>query len=235
MTTPHDLSQRTRARIQEKLGLHEQRPPLPLRSPLSPTPVGEVRVLAGGPLCRLMYVALALPQLGLDSHMLFAATPPEQMVPHFTLDAVQTGDSCSLHLDLLPRLELATHLDYMDLVYRPLTPALEALRQLEGVSPVQLPVPHQALLNPWSIVGRAIAAAFARIEPIVTAYLEHWLALVARGVTLPEPGPAVITERDRRYLMALFSPSLDPVWSKLERLLGSEQTGRVRGILLGTE
>ena len=58
---------------------------------------------------------------------------------------------------------------------------------------------------------------------------------MARGVTLPEPGPAVITERDRRYLMALFSPSLDPVWSKLERLLGSEQTGRVRGILLGTQ
>ena len=78
MTTPHDLSQRTRARIQEKLGLHEQRPPLPLRSPLSPTPVGEVRVLAGGPLCRLVYVALGLPQLGLDSHMLFAATPPAE-------------------------------------------------------------------------------------------------------------------------------------------------------------
>lgn len=235
MTTPHDLSQRTRTRITEQLALHEQRPPLLLRSPLSPSPVGEVRVLAGGPLCRLVYVALGLPQLGLDSHMLFAATPPEQLVPHFTLDAVQTGDSYGFHLDLLPRLELCTHLDYLDEVYRPLTPALAALRQLDGVSSAELPVAQQALLNPWSVVGRATAAAFTRLEPIVSSYLEHWLALLARGVTLPAPSPAVVAERDRRHLEALFSPAIDPVWSKLDRLLGSEQTARVRAILLGTE
>ena len=40
----------------------------------------------------LVQVSLVVPQFQLDSHMLFAATAPHSVVPHFTFDAVHSGN-----------------------------------------------------------------------------------------------------------------------------------------------
>ncbi len=42
-------------------------------------------------------------------------------MPHFTLDSVLGQGSYAFHLDLIPRVELATHLTYVDWAHTPLT------------------------------------------------------------------------------------------------------------------
>ena len=66
---------------------------------MSPEPVGTVRLFSGGPIHKLVYIGLAVPMIGLDSHMVFAFTAPDSAVPHFTLDSVLAGPHFAFHLD----------------------------------------------------------------------------------------------------------------------------------------
>lgn len=57
-----------------------------LTSPMSPGPVGRIRIWRGsGPVVKVVTVALVVPPIGLDSHMIFAVTAPDSAVPHFTV------------------------------------------------------------------------------------------------------------------------------------------------------
>ena len=87
-----------------------------------PAPVGTVRVFHGdGASPRSSTSASSVPPIGLDSHMVFAFTPADGAVPHFTLDSVHGQGSYAFHLDLIPRADLATHLAYVDWAHTPLT------------------------------------------------------------------------------------------------------------------
>ena len=68
---------------------------------------------------------IVVPPIQLDSHMMFAFTPSDSAVPHFTLDSVRAGDHHAFHLDLIPRLDLGAHLAYMDACFTPLTPTFD--------------------------------------------------------------------------------------------------------------
>ena len=72
--------------------------------------VGSVRVFKGEALEELIYIGLVVPQIHLDSHMLFAFTPDGNGVPHFTLDSVAIPDGHAFHLDLIPRVDLGASL-----------------------------------------------------------------------------------------------------------------------------
>ena len=94
----------------------------PLTSPMSPDPVGVLRTWTGGKgVAKAVYCGLAVDAIGLDSHMVFAFTEGDSLVPHFTLDSVFGQGSHAFHLDLIPRAELASNLAYIDRVYTPLT------------------------------------------------------------------------------------------------------------------
>ena len=75
---------------------------------------GDARLFSGPGLFKIVTCSISAPAIGLDSHMLFAFTPSQLAIPHFTVDSVQSGDHMAFHLDLIPRLDLATHLPYMD-------------------------------------------------------------------------------------------------------------------------
>ena len=47
-------------------------------------------------------------------------SPPGSAVPHFTLDAVAARGIFAFHADLMQRVDLSTHVEYMDAVYAPL-------------------------------------------------------------------------------------------------------------------
>ncbi len=53
----------------------------------------------------LTYIAMTVAPINLDSHMLYAYTPPASAVPHFTLDSICHGDGFAFHLDLPPRVD----------------------------------------------------------------------------------------------------------------------------------
>lgn len=238
---PEALARKTRDRVIETLGLTEvhgddKGPYLTLEShaPMAQGKVGEVRVYGGGSLQKLVTCALVVPQIGLDSHMLFAFTPAESAVPHFTLDSVGAGPHCAFHLDLVPRLDLGANLAYMDEVYTPLTETCKATRAMEGLSAAQLDIRQLAVMSPWMLVHRATAEAFSKIDDTVDAYLDHWFALLEKGVSdkaLEAVDSAQLAERDRRNREIIFDPDVDKVWNQIGGLIGSESSDALRSLL----
>nr|WP_010130680.1 hypothetical protein [Microbulbifer agarilyticus] len=238
---PESLANNTRDRLIETLGLKEvygadNGPYLTLEShmPMAQGKVGEVRLYEGGPLQKVVTCALVVPQIGLDSHMLFAFTPSESAVPHFTLDSVGAGEHCAFHLDLVPRLDLGANLAYMDEVYAPLTETCTATRNMEGMSAAHLDIRQLAIMSPWMLVQRATKEAFAKIDGAVDAYLDHWFAVLEKGVSekaLEAVDSAALAERDRRNREIVFDPDVDKVWNQISGLIGAESSEALRGLL----
>ncbi|SNY66843.1 hypothetical protein [Paractinoplanes atraurantiacus] len=229
MSRPGALSDRTLDKILQgvPVTLKDDRE---LTSPMSPAPVGRIRVWRGtGTVVKVVNVSLVVPPIGLDSHMIFAFTAPDSGVPHFTLDAVANGDNYAFHLDLIPRVDLATSLSYLDTVFEPLTEIYTEVRGREGLTPAHLTPRQYALMSPWMLVSRATAAAFEGIGDAVDGYLGHWLSLLSSSIT------GIDTARDAQHRALLFSPAIDPVWSQTERLLGREQSESVRLELVSNE
>ncbi|MFB7719729.1 hypothetical protein [Nocardia sp. NPDC056100] len=228
MSLPAALSERTLDTLISSFELRESED-LALTSPISPDPVGRLRVLRGGPIDKVVTVDLVVPQLGLDSHMIFAFTESDSAVPHFTLDSVHGGEYFAMHLDLIPRVDLAVNLEYLDEVFAPLSPLLDQAWDIDGMSQAAIGPRQRAMMSPWMVVCRASEDAFRALDGTVERYLDHWLSLVHKGV------PDVVAElaaRDLANRANLFSPEVDPVWARVSALLGAEQAERVRGELV---
>ncbi|MET9490737.1 hypothetical protein [Nocardia sp. NPDC006630] len=224
MSLPAALSERTLETLSTALGLTVAED-IALTGALSPEPVGRLRVLHGDAIDKAVTVDLVVPPIGLDSHMIFAFTGTDSAVPHFTLDSVYGGDYYAMHLDLIPRVDLAVNLEYLDAAFLPLTPVLETAWEIDGVSPAAIGPRQRALMSPWMVVCRATETAFGALGASVDAYLRHWLTLVDKGVPAVD---ADLPARDLANRANLFSPQVDPVWAQVTRLLGAEQSERVR-------
>ncbi len=239
MSLPSNLASQTLRRITDTYALKEVSGPeggphMTLRSQMSPEPVGTVRVFRGPPPQKVVAVSLVVPPIGLVSHMVFAFTPAESAIPHFTIDSVSTGAFYAFHLDLIPRADLAAYLPYMNATLFPLTAAFDDALKIPGLTPAMLAPRQRALMSPWMLAHRANAEAFAAVDVPVTAYLDHWMRLVDKGIS-PETTlgltPAALAERDRLNRAALFNPETDPVWLQVDRLLGAETSLRIRDLL----
>lgn len=189
--------------------------------------VGDMRIFKGGAIHKMVYIGMAVPQIGLDSHMIFAFTPPESAVPHFTLDSVMNAPDFAFHLDLIPRVDLGTDLDYINAVYAPLNETYEATGKIEGLKPARLGPAQYAIMSAWMLVYRANAEAFEAIQNPVDAYLNHWFGLVENGVSV-QADAAALAERDRLNRAIIFNPVVDRVWAQVDRLLGAEVSAAMR-------
>lgn len=235
MTLARTLAIDTLNHIRQALRLEEVRRPdggpvLSLTAAGSGASVGELRVWTGGPVSKLVYVGLTVPQFGLDSHMMFAFTQPASAVPHFTVDSVWAGEHFAFHCDLVPRVDLGANLAYLDAAFHPLTERFLATQKIAGLSPAQLTPRQTALMSQWMLAYRANEAAFGAITPVVREYADHWLRLAGDGLG-GYGGGAELAERDRKNRAALFNPDVDPVWARVDRLVGAQAGERMREIL----
>lgn len=237
MSLAKQLSHATLNKIINRFDLTETGSPyLTLHSPMSPAPVGELRLLSGGRVHQLVYIGLSVPPIGLDSHMIFAFTPPDSPLPHFTLDSVLAGPHFAFHLDLIPRVDLGANLAYINELFEPLTPIFNATKTIEGLTPAHLSPRQYALMSPWMLAYRANESAFSQIDEQVEQFLTHWFAIIENdisGETLASLSSSDLAERDRRNRAAIFSPEVDPVWGQVERLVGAEMGKKMREILRG--
>ena len=199
--------------------------PLECQAPVFEGPIGQARVFRGPPLLQLVTSTIVVPPIQLDSHMLFAFTPATSPVPHFTLDSVKAGANHAFHLDLIPRLDLGAQLAYMDECFTPLTQAYEQGEAMDGLSKAQLSPRQRAIMSPWMLAKRATAEAFAGIDELVSAYLEHWFQLVEQGVSAAALGgirPEELAARDRLNKAIIFNREVDKVWDQITPLVGAE-------------
>ncbi len=120
MTLARTLSLGTLEKIQGRFALREVGAPyLTLSNPAFPQPLGACRLFTGERVRKMVYIGLTFPPAGLDSHMIFAFTPPDSLTPHFTLDSVLAGPHFAFHLDLIPRVDLGANLAYLNAVFQP--------------------------------------------------------------------------------------------------------------------
>ncbi len=203
---------------------------------------GAVRVWNGERIARMVYIGLRNEQpvrggsggtMLLDSHMLFAFTPKESAIPHFTLDSVHAGPYLAFHLDLIPRVDLGANLGYMDAVYGGVINEAQAqAKKVEGFTPAPLSSRQLAVMSPWMLANRVSGEAFAKIP--VLSYLDQWSRLVEQGL------PAAATEgltgsdfarRDQQNRSVLFNKVVDPVWVQIEAMIGADVGEELRTLL----
>lgn len=240
MSGAQELSERTLDLLVEATGVLEQHgeggPFLVAGDPESST--GVMRLFHGAddsPLDKIVWTMLQVPARGVTTCMIFAFTRPDSALPHFTLDCSDhAGGGHAFHLDLAPRVELATHVEYMDAVFDPLTSQYEAAQAIGGLAPTRTTRRQFAMMSPWMLVHLADATAFTEIPPIVEAYARHWLSIVDRGIT--DDVQATLTDtdlpaRDRSFRRNLFSPEIDPVWGRVDAMIGPEAAAVMRSTL----
>lgn len=236
MSLAKALSDRTLDTIVTSFGLREIGAPyLSLKSPMSPAPVGALRLFAGEAVKKLVTISIAVPPIGLDSHMIFAFTEEKSAAPHFTLDAVLAGPEYAFHLDLIPKADLGANLAYVDAVHGPLTASFDAAAKIEGLKPANISPRQRSLMSPWMLVHRANDSAFQAIGTHVLDYLAHWSALVRSGVSAPivwGGDKDAMAQRDACVRDSIFSPSVDPVWAQVDRLVGAETGVALRKVLV---
>ncbi|MFI0350273.1 hypothetical protein [Actinomadura sp. 9N407] len=202
------------------------------------SPVGTLEVLRGDRIAKVVRIGLTVEAIGMDSHMVFAFTGADSAVPHFTLDSVMTGGYLAYHIDLVPRADLGAHLEYVNAVFQPLTPAFEEVRERFGPSTAAIGPRQYAMMSPWMLVNRATEEQFDQIGAYLDRYFEHWREVLVKGVPDDVLGTLSDTDlaaRDARNRAALFSPEVDPVWANVARLLGDEQAEELRAELLTNE
>lgn len=237
MSASRELCHSSRDAIVEALGLTERTgddggPFRTYVSPMGPDPVGSTQVFDG--VVTMVGVGLTVDAIGLDSHMLFAFTPADSGVPHFTLDSVLAGPHYAFHLDLIPRVDPGANLAYLDHCFVPLTEAHDSAAEIEGLERAHLSPRQWQLMSAWMLAHRADESAFGAIGDVVAQYRRHWEGLVRDGVPADALGGATAADlaaRDEANRAAIFSPEVDPVWANVDRLIGDESSAEIREIL----
>ena len=112
---------------------------------------------------------------------------------------------------------------YMDEAFGPLSPIFDEAEKIEGLTKAHISQRQVALMSPWMLVHRATADAFEAIEKPVEDYLSHWLGLIDRGITTSAT-EAELSARNAANRSAIFNPDVDPVWNRVEQLIGPEST-----------
>ncbi|CAA0081953.1 Uncharacterised protein [Zhongshania aliphaticivorans] len=204
---------------------------LPLFSqlPMHQGSVGYMRKFTGNPLFQVVTSSIVVPALQLDSHMVFAFTPSDSAVPHFTVDSVCAGEHHAFHLDLIPRMDLGSQLTYMNEVFLPLTESWERGSSIEGLSRAHLSPRQLGIMSPWMLANRATESAFEEITAVVDDYLEHWFSLLEKGVSAEALNGVTSEEliaRDARNKFAIFNADVDPVWQRIAPLVGEEAASK---------
>ena len=240
MSLSKELSQKTLDTIIERFGMEEVGAPYrEINSQIPPgAKVGEMRIWQGDAVRKLVYIGITVPMMQLDSHMLFAFTPPDSPIPHFTLDSVLAGPTFAFHLDMIPRADLGANLAYLDAAFHPLTEEYQKARKIEGLTEARLSPRQYAIMSPWMLVNRATEEAYRQVEPSIDVYVNHWAGLVENG--LPDEAVAGLTvdylsNRDAQNRSIIFNVDVDPVWNQLKPLIGEEMGALMRSVLKNQE
>lgn len=240
MSLAQQLCHKTRDAIISHFGLTEVGSPYRvIHSQIPPgAPVGELRIWRGEQVRKLVYVGLTVPMIQLDSHMLFAFTPADSPLPHFTLDSVLAGPHFAFHLDLLPRVDLGSNLAYLNELFQPLTEPFNSAKAIEGLTPAHLSPRQYAIMSPWMLAYRATEEAFQQIDAVVGRYLAHWRQIMQQKLsvhTYESLDTHNFARRDQRNRAAIFNADVDPVWNQLKPLIGEAMSAEMQAVLRNQE
>ena len=170
----------------------------------------------------------------LDSHMVFAFTDESSPIPHWTFDSVFSAPFYAMHLDLLPRVDLASHRPYMDYVFGHLNETFAAGKSHPGLSEAQLTPRQRSIMSQWMLAYRVHADNYPDMNVNVQAYLDWWFELVENGLpqeVLDSIQDTDLDNRDSANRAMIFNREVDPVWDLIGPMVGDRQSELLRAQL----
>lgn len=231
-------------RVAARYGL-QQRKTMPLNSSETGEPLGESTVSIGPEIDKVVSVDLQLPDHDqpFRLHYYYAFARPTALVPHLAIEwtsIVRAGQNrVGLLLDLLPRIDLAVNLQYVDEVYGPLTAVLNEAFAIEGLEPERITPRRAICFSPWRLAVTGPIEAADALDGIVERYIDHWMSIISGGVGASvDPvanDPTKLVQHDKFHRNALFEEASDPRWDRIYRLLGPNDAAELRMALRSQE
>jgi hypothetical protein len=229
MPGTQEMTDRVRDRLVERLGLTEVGDPYEHLGRVSDgSPVGHVRVWTGDRVACLVDSRLTVPDLGIDSTMLHAFTRAGSTSPHLVSDLAGLPHGVNFHVDLVPRVDLASQPGYLDTVYPPLTDARAAAYAVAEAS-VNIPLRLIAFASPWLVGVTVTPERLSEMEQTYLDYVDHFAELVEK--TPAVDGAPDVAARDAVTRRAQFDAATDPVWDMLANLVGRASVDRLLALL----
>jgi hypothetical protein len=231
------LHEASAERVASRYGL-QVRSTVPLVSTQTGEPLGESTVSIGPEVDKAVNIDLQLPDHDQPTRLLsyYAFARPTALVPHLGVEwttIVRAGQQrVGLLVDLLPRIDLAVNLAYVDEVYGPLTPVLEDAFAIPGLEPERLSPRRAICFSPWRLSVTGPVECADSLGGIVDRYLDHWMAVISGGVGASvDPvanDPTKLVQHDKFHRNALFEEASDPRWDRIYRLLGPNEAAELR-------
>jgi hypothetical protein len=192
--------------------------------------LGAFRLWRGKAVQRLVHVGVTTPD-GMDAHMLVAQTPAGSAVPHLGVDVMRFPDGFAEFVDLIPRVDLVAHREYVERVYGDLDPHYEHFAADPSARVVPMPPSMLAYYSPWMLHHMGLPDLDS-IAKSVGSYVNRFIELASDGLAgVPVPESAELAARDRLHRGVLFDPDFDPVWKQVEPLLGAQAVTTIRETL----
>lgn len=231
-------------RVSARYGL-QTRISTPLNSMQTGEPLGESTIAIGPEVDKTVSVDLQLPDHDQPSRLLsyYAFARPTALAPHVAIEwtsMVRAGqDRVGLLLDLLPRIDLAVNLQYVDEVYGPLTAVLDDAFSIDGLEPERISPRRAICFSPWRLSVTGPIEATDALDAVVERYLDHWISVISGGVDASvDPvanDPTKLVQHDKFHRNALFEEASDPRWDRIYRLLGPNEAAELRMALRSQE
>ncbi len=231
---PELVCTRVMARLIEDVGCVVIAPDSPAWSDLGAqgaARAGELRVYRGrGRVQKIVSSHLSPGAAGVDSHTLVVLTHPESPVPHLVLDTVRDGGGVTVHVDLLPKRDLAVSPDYLERCFEPLTQTRREVEEEARFAAGRTSPRRRALLSPWGALFTLDLRHLQVAEAIIDRYLDHWAELLRSSAAELSAAPE-LAARDHAHRRLLFSRAADPIWLRLDHAIGSASVDRILAAL----
>ncbi len=211
---------------------------VPLVDSTTGHPVGELATISGMNIDKSVGVDLEFEDesgpLWTRQFYVFARTV--SLVPHLAIEwtghRVGAVERVGVLADLLPRIDLAVNLDYVDEVYGPLTDAFDEARGIDGVEITSVPPRRATAMSPWRLSVSVPKDQVVALAPLVDRYVTRWIGVNSGGVGSPVDPLASdqsrLVQHDRFHRNSLFDPASDADWRRIDRVLGPDTAAELR-------
>ncbi|MGK0500222.1 MAG: hypothetical protein ACJAYG_001869 [Oceanicoccus sp.] len=217
--------------------------------------LGYLQVVDGGDhpeVLKVLHLRLNFAPVGMEANTVHVITKPESLVPHAIIECVfydpevdapfdpkhDGPPNLGFFMNCVGRADPAVNLKYQQHVFLPLEDINNQVRALADGRMGAIPRLQMSILQPWALAATTPFSNFELLTQACETYVERTLDLIENGV--PEQclqaGEAQRSAmRDSLTRVNYLSPEVDHIWPRMEKMIGKEDSDRLRTVMTSQE